>query len=138
VSREETRLAKVVDIRRWREEKARQAKPSSAPPPTPEPRPRGLALTLGIVCCLFGLGLAWLPFWALVRDAISGFSRGLLFALVLPSGLGIAFLGVDLIVRVCLGRAGEGWYRHRVGLRRRARPAPEEDPSRFGSRPHKL
>lgn len=138
MSREETRLAKVVDIRRWREEKARQARPPApAPTPPPEPRPRGLALTLGAACLIFGLGLTYLPFWALVRDSISGFSLGLLFALVLPSGLGIAFLGVDLIVRACLGRAGEGWYSRRVGLRRRrVRSEPGEDPPHVGSRPH--
>lgn len=138
MSREETRLAKVIDIRRWREEKARQARPSPAPPPPPEPRPRGLALTLGAACCIFGLALAYLPFWALVRGVVTGFSLGLLFGLVLPAGLGITLLGVDLIVRVCLGRAGEGLYRRRVGLRRRARQAPGEDPPSIGSRPHEL
>ena len=139
MSREEIRLAKVIDIRRWREEKARQARPSPpAPEPPPEPRPRGLALTLGLACCVFGLGLAYLPFWALIRGEVAGFSLGLLFGLVLPAGLGIAFLGVDLIVRVCLGRAGEGLYRRRIGLRRRVRQAPGEDPPRLGSRPHEL
>lgn len=136
MSREESRLAKVVDIRRWREEKARQARPSPAPSPPPEPRPRGLALTLGISCCVFGLGLAYLPFWALVRSAASSFSLGLLFGLVLPAGLGIALLGIDLIVRVCLGRAGEGWYLRRLRLRRRPRPEPGEDPPHIGSWPH--
>lgn len=139
MSREEPRLAKVVDIRRWREEKVRHTKPSPPPSAPPEPRPRGLALTLGIACCLFGLGLAYLPFWALVRDVVSRFSLGLLFGLVLPAGLGIALLGVDLVVRACLGRAGEGWYLRRIGLRRRrARPAPGEDPPHVGSWPHKL
>ena len=137
MSREEPRLAKVVDIRRWREEKARQAKPSPALSPPPEPRPRGLALTLGFACCAFGLGLAYLPFWALLRGSVTGFSLGLLFGVVLPAGLGIGLLGVDLVVRVCLGRAGEGWYLRRVGLRRRTRPSePGEDPPRVGSRPH--
>jgi hypothetical protein len=136
VSREESRLAKVVDIRRWREEKARQAKPSPAPPPPAEPRPRGLALTLGICCCLFGLGLAWLPFWSVVRSTASHFSLGVLLWLVLPAGLGIALLGLDLIMRVYRGRAGEGWYRRRLTLRR---PAPgEEPPPRIGSWPKEL
>ncbi len=138
MSREENRLAKVIDIRRWREEKSRQARPSPAPPPPPEPRPRGLALTLGLACCVFGLGLAYLPFWALVRGEVEGLSLGLLFGLVLPAGLGIAFLGVDLLVRVCLGRAGEGFYRRRMTLRRRVRQAPGEDPPRIGRRPHEL
>ena len=137
VSREETRLAKVIDIRRWREEKARQARPSPTPPPPPEPRPRGLALTLGIVCCLFGLGLSYLPFWAFVHGEVGGFSLGLLFGLVLPAGLGIAALGVDLLIRVCIGQAGEGLYRRRIGLRRRARATPEDPPS-LGRRPHEL
>ena len=136
--REENRLAKVIDIRRWREEKARQAKPSPAPPPPPEPRPRGLALTLGAACSVFGLGLVYLPFWALVRGVVAGFSLWLLFGLVLPAGLGIAFLGVDLLVRVFLGRAGEGLYRRRISLRRRPRQAPGEDPPQIGSRPHEL
>ena len=83
VSREENRLAKVIDMRRWREEKARQTKPAPAPPPPPEPRPRGLALTLGLACCAFGLGLVYLPFWALVRGVVAGFSLSLLFGLVL-------------------------------------------------------
>ena len=138
MSREENRLAKVIDIRRWREEKARQARPSPAPPPPPEPRPRGLALTLGLACSVFGLGLSYLPFWVLVRGGVAGFSLGLLFGLVLPAGLGITVLGVDLLIRVCVGRAGEGLYRRRIGLRRRARPAAGEDPPHIGSRPHEL
>ena len=138
VSREENRLAKVVDIRRWREEKARQAKPAPAPPPPPEPRPRGLALTLGIACCAFGFGLSYLPFWALVRGAAEGFSLGLLFGLVLPAGLGIVLLGVDLVIRVCIGRAGEGIYRRRIGLRRRVRPTPGEEPPHVGRRPPRV
>ena len=137
MSREEPRLAKVVDIRRWREEKARQAKPSPDPSAPPEPRPRALALTLGCACCVFGLGLAYLPFWALVHAEVSRFSLWLLFGLVLPAGLGIAFLGVDLIVRACLGRAGEGWCLQRIG-RRRARSEPGEDPPRVGNWPHEL
>ena len=138
MSREESRLAKVIDIRRWREEKARQAKPSPAPSVPPEPRPRALSLTRGFTCCVFGLGLAYLPFWPMIRAEVSRFSLGLLFGLVLPAGLGIALLGVDLIVRVCLGRAGEGWYLRRISLRRRARPTPGEDPPRVGSWPHEL
>jgi hypothetical protein len=140
VSREESRLAKVVDIRRWREEKARQAKPSPTPPPPAEPRPRGLALTLGVSCCIFGLGLAWLPFWSLIRSTASRFSLEVLLWLVLPAGLGIALLGIDLIARVYRGRAGEGWYLRRLALRRRPRrPAPgEEPPPRIGSWPKEL
>ncbi|HYU32012.1 MAG TPA: hypothetical protein VEW48_07605 [Thermoanaerobaculia bacterium] len=138
MSREESRLAKVIDIRRWREEKVRQARPSPEPAAPSEPRPRALALTLGFACCAFGLGLAYLPFWALVHAVVSRFSLGLLFGLVLPAGLGIAFLGADLIFRACLGRAGEGWYLRRIGRRRRTLPASGEDPSRFGSRPHEL
>ncbi len=139
MSREEPRLAKVIDIRRWRDEKARQARPPSpAPAAPPEPRPRALALTLGSACSVFGLGLAYLPFWALGYAVVTRFSLGLLFGLVLPAGLGIALLGVDLIVRVCLGRAGEGWYLRRIGRRRRARPEPGEDPPRVGSWPHEL
>jgi hypothetical protein len=137
VSREEPRLAKVVDIRRWREEKARQAKPSPGPAAPSEPRPRGLALTLGFACCVFGLGIAYLPFWTFLHAAVSRFSLELLFGLVLPAGLGIAFLGADLIFRALLGRAGEGWYLRRIGLRRRTSPATGEESSRFG-RPHEL
>lgn len=138
MSREEPRLAKVVDIRRWREEKARKAKPVPAPAPPPEPRPRGLAVTLGLSCCLFGLGISYLPFWTLVQGIASRFSLAILFGLVLPAGLGIAVLGVDLMVRVMVGQAGEGWYLRRVSLRRRKPAEPGEDPPRIGSRPHEL
>lgn len=139
MSREEPRLAKVVDIRRWREEKARKAKPAPpAPAPPPEPRPRGLALTLGISCSLFGLGISYLPFWTLVQGLASRFSLAVLFGIVLPAGLGIAVLGVDLVVRVLVGQAGEGWYLRRIRLRRRKPPEPGEGPPRVGSRPHEL
>jgi hypothetical protein len=138
VSREEPRLAKIVDIRRWREEKARKAKPAPAPAPPPEPRPRGLALTLGLSCCLFGLGISYLPFWTLVQGMASRFSLAVLFGIVLPAGLGIAVLGVDLVVRVAVGQAGDGWYLRRIRLRRRKPPQPGEGPPRVGSRPHEL
>jgi hypothetical protein len=138
VSREEPRLAKIVDIRRWREEKARKAKPPSAPPPPPEPQPRGLALALGFACCLFGLGISYLPFWTLLQGMASRFSLAILFGIVLPAGLGIAVLGVDLVVRVIVGQAGQGWYLRRIRLRRRKPPQPGEDPPRVGSRPHEL
>jgi len=84
------------------------------------------------------LGITYLPFWAFLHTQVSRFSFGLLFGLVLPAGLGIAFLGVDLVFRACLGRAGEGWYLRRIGLRRRTPPVSGEDTSRFGSRPHEL
>lgn len=138
MSREEPRLAKIVDIRRWREEKARKAKPSSAPPPPPEPQPRGLALALGFACCLFGLGISYLPFWTLVQGMASRFSLAVLFGLVLPAGVGIGVLGVDLVVRVVVGQAGQGWYLHHIRLRRRKPLQPGEDPPRVGSRPHEL
>lgn len=138
MSREEPRLAKVVDIRRWREEKARKAKPPAAPAPPLEPPPRGLALTLGGACCLFGLGISYLPFWTLVQGMASRFSLAVLFGVVLPAGLGIAVLGVDLVVRVVVGQVGQGWYLRRIRLRRRKPPEPGEDPPRVGSRPHEL
>lgn len=138
MSREEPRLAKIVDIRRWREEQARKAKPPSAPAPPPEPQPRGLALALGIACCLFGLGISYLPFWTLLQGMASRFSLAVLFGIVLPAGLGIAVLGVDLVVRVVVGQAGQGWYLRRIRLRRRKPPQPGEDPPRVGSRPHEL
>ena len=138
MSREEPRLAKIVDIRRWREEQARKAKPPSAPAPPPEPQPRGLALALGIACCLFGLGISYLPFWTLLQGMASRFSLAILFGIVLPAGLGIAVLGVDLVVRVIVGQAGQGWYLRRIRLRRRKPPQPGEDPPRVGSRPHEL
>lgn len=138
MSREEPRLAKIVDIRRWREEKARKAKPPSAPPPPPEPQPRGLALALGLACCLFGLGISYLPFWTLLQGMASRFSLAILFGIVLPAGLGIAVLGVDLVVRVVVGQAGQGWYLRHIRLRRRKLPQPGEDPPRVGSRPHEL
>jgi hypothetical protein len=138
VSREEPRLAKIVDIRRWREEKARQAKPPSAPAPPPEPPPRGLALTLGFACCLFGLGISYLPFWTLLQGMASVLSLAILFGIVLPAGLGIGVLGVDLVVRVLVGQAGQGWYLRRIHLRRRKPPQLGEDPPRVGSRPHEL
>lgn len=139
MSREEPRSAKVVDIRRWREEKARQARPAPVFEPAPEPRLRGLALTLGFSCFAFGLALLYLPFWALFRGEATRFSIGLLFGLVLPAGLGIAVLGGDLLLRTAFGRTGEGWYLRRVGRRRHpSPPEPGEDPPRFGSRPHKL
>jgi len=144
VSREEPRLAKVIDIRSWREAKARQVETAPPPaPPPPERRPRGLALTLGVACCVLGLGLIYLPFWVLARGLVSRLSLGLLFGIVLPAGLGLGFLGVDLLIRTWSGRAGEGWYLRRVGLRRRAPLAPGGgggggEPSRFGKRPHEL
>ena len=138
MSREEPRLAKVVDLRRWREEKERKAAPAPASAPSPEPRPRGLSVAAGGACALFGLALTYIPFWALLRDTATLYSLILLFALVLPAGLGITLVGIDMVFRAILRRSGEIWYLRRVGPRRRSPDKPgEDDPTRFG-RPHKL
>lgn len=139
MSPEEPRLAKVVDLRRWREEKIRRSQPGTASAPAPEPRPRGLALAAGIACLIFGLALSYLPLWALFRDNASRLSLMLLFALVLPAGLGIAMVGADMILRAVLRRTGDGWYHRRVGRRRRSPDKPgEDDPTHVGNRPHEL
>lgn len=138
MSREEPRLAKVVDLRRWREEKERKAAPAPASAPPPEPRPRGLSIAAGGACAIFGLALTYIPFWALLRDTASLYSLILLFALVLPAGLGITLVGIDMVFRSILRRAGDIWYLRRVRPRRRSPDKPgEDDPTRFG-RPHKL
>lgn len=129
---EKNRLAKVVDIRRWREEKDRQVRPS---PPTP-PVSRTLALTLSTACCLLGLGLAFLPIWAFVHRAVDGWPLGLLFGLVFPAGLSLTLLGVDLAIRACTGRADEGLYPWSLRLRRPTPPEPGADPPDIDSRPH--
>lgn len=138
MSREEPRLAKVVDLHRWREEKERKAAPGPASAPPPEPRPRGLSMAAGGACALFGLALTYIPFWALLRDTATLYSLVLLFALVLPAGLGITLVGIDMVFRAILRRSGDTWYLRRVGPRRRTPDKPGEgDPTRFG-RPHKL
>lgn len=138
MSREEPRLAKVVDLRRWREEKERQAAPGPPSAPPPEPRPRRLSITAGGACALFGLALTYIPFWVLLRDTASLYSLILLFALVFPAGLGITLVGVDMVFRAILRRSGDIWYLRQVGSRRRTPDQPgEDDPTRFG-RPQKL
>lgn len=138
MSREEPRLAKVVDLHRWRAEKERKAAPGPESAPPPEPRPRRLSIAAGGACAVFGLALTYIPFWTLLRDTASLYSLILLFALVFPAGLGITMVGIDMLFRAVHRRSNEGWYLRRVGRRRRSPDKPgEDDPTRFG-RPHKL
>jgi len=89
---------KVVDLRRWREQKAREALPE-------EPRRAGPPRRLfGVAFGGFFLALGGLLFWVLLATPRHG-AAPLPWALfVVPAG--IALLGLDLLVRAGLGRRG--------------------------------
>lgn len=125
--------AKVVDLRRWREERDRlrkiaaKAEGAAGPPPEPIPWPfRLLALISGAGFLAFGLFLVTLVFWVRGEDGLQWYSLGTLLLLTLPLGLGIAVFGIDLLGRGLLGRdwTRASWTGLNAWLDRRARPLP--------------
>lgn len=124
MSKEVRPLAKVVDLRRWREERERR-RPAAPPEPPPQPEPprfsgllRALSFMAGatvlILCGSLGSVL-----WA----ADEG--RGCAMAMLLPIG-GAFLFGLHLVLWGVLGRpwARTFWIRSGAWLGRRIRPVP--------------
>ena len=126
--------AKVVDLRRWREERDRQRKAGAASAEAPagapfEPIPwpfRLLALISGAGFLAFGLFLVALVLWVRGEEDLPWYSLGAFLLLTLPLGLASALFGIDLVGRGLLGRdwTRPSWMRLSAWLDRRARPLP--------------
>jgi hypothetical protein len=122
--------AKVVDLRRWREEKERRraaspAAPGMLPPERTSWPYRILALISGVGFLAFGALLGSLVL--LVRgEGLPWYSLVSLLLLTLPLGLAIALFGVDLAGRGLSGVdwTRSSWTRLNGWLDRRARPLP--------------
>jgi hypothetical protein len=129
---DEVPLAKVVDLRRWREERDRRLQAAEEPELTSSRAPdriawpfRVLALVAGLGFAAFGGFLGSLPMRA-GEGTMPWHTRLVLLLIVFPLGVGMALFGIDLIGR---GFVGRDWTaalgeRARGFLDRRARPLP--------------
>jgi hypothetical protein len=123
--------AKVVDLRRWRQERERRRKTAATeaglPPPERISWPfRILALISGVGFLAFGAFLSLLVLLVRGERGLPWYSLLSLLLLTLPLGLGIALFGLDLAGRGILGRdwTRASWHRLNGWLDRRARPLP--------------
>src|SRR5436305_7385903 len=135
MSSDDAPRAKVVDLRRWREERDRRLRAggeevelASARPPDRIPWPfRLLALVAGLGFAACGGFLGSLP--VLVRATegpLPWYTRLALLLIVLPLGVGMALFGIDLMGRGFVGRdwMSSLWNRAQAALDRRLRPLP--------------
>lgn len=139
MSSDDAPLAKVVDLRRWREERDRRLRAQAAPgdeevelastrAPDRISWPfRLLAVFTGLGFALCGGLLASLPVVIPVSDASLPWpTRVLLLLVALPVGTAMALFGIDLVGRGFVGRdwMSDLWRRAQGWLDRRARPLP--------------
>jgi hypothetical protein len=125
-------LAKVVDLRRWREERDRRARAAGEElePASPDRIAwpfRVLALVAGMGFAAFGGLLGSLPVLIHAGDGTLPWPTLLALVLVLfPVGVGIALFGIDLMGRGFLGRDWTTalWTRVQARLDRHLRPLP--------------
>jgi hypothetical protein len=136
MSSDDAPQAKVVDLRRWREERDRRLRSSaaeeaevlSARPPDRIAWPfRVIALVAGVGFAACGGFLGSLP--ALLHAGAGPLpwpTRLVLLAIIFPLGVGMALFGIDLMGRGFLGRdwALPLWGRVQAGLDRHVRPLP--------------
>lgn len=128
-------LAKVVDLRRWREERDRRLRAAAGEPELASTRPpdriswpfRVLALVTGLGFAFGGGFLAAVP--ALIRadeGPLPWFTRLSLLLVALPIGIGMALFGIDLVGRGFVGRDWMAalWSRVQAELDRRLHPLP--------------
>lgn len=132
MSSENAPPGKVVDLRRWREERERRLRQdedfaADSPPERIGWFYRGLALVSGLGFLAFGVLLALLP-WLIPGGAGEPVSVAFLpFLLLLVSlGFALALFGVDLLGRAFVGRewTRELWGRVTGWLDRRIHPVP--------------
>ncbi len=133
---DEAPLAKVVDLRRWREERDRRLRAASEEPEqTSSTRApdriawpfRVLALVAGLGFAVCGGFLGSLPVLFRAGEGLMPWhTRLVLVVVVFPLGVAMALFGIDLIGRGFVGRdwTTSLWARVRAFLDRRARPLP--------------
>jgi hypothetical protein len=132
---DEAPLAKVVDLRRWREERDRRLRAAAEEPELASSRApdriawpfRALALIAGLGFALCGGFLGSLPvLFGAGEGPLPWHTRLVLLLIIFPLGVGMALFGIDLIGRGFVGRdwTTSLWERVRGFLDRRARPLP--------------
>lgn len=133
--------AKVVDLRRWKEERDRRLRAAGNPPedprhaePGPAPPPDRISWPFRVLALVSGTG--FLAFGLLLSSLVllfEGEGGGLpwyfltvFLLMVVPLGLSLAFFGIDLAGRGLLGRDWTEalWSRVTERLDRRLRPLP--------------
>lgn len=128
-------LAKVVDLRRWREERDRRLRAADEEPELASTRaPDRIAWPFRVLALIAGLGFAacggFLGSLPVLFHAAEGpmpwHTRLVLLLIIFPLGVGMALFGIDLMGRGFLGRDWTAalWERVRAFLDRRARPLP--------------
>jgi hypothetical protein len=128
-------LAKVVDLRRWREERDRRLHGAAEEPELASTRaPDRIAWPFRVLALIAGLGFAAcggflgsLPVLFRAGEGLMPWhTRLALLLIVFPLGVGMALFGIDLIGRGFVGRDWTTalWERVRAFLDRRARPLP--------------
>ena len=127
-------LAKVVDLRRWREERDRRLHAADEEPELTSTRaPDRIAWPFRLLALIAGLGFAvcggflgYLPVAVRAGEMMPWLIRLVLLLVALPVGVGMALFGIDLMGRGLVGRDWTAalWGRVRGVLDRRARPLP--------------
>jgi len=127
-------LAKVVDLRRWREERDRRLHAVAEEPELTSTRaPDRIAWPFRLLALIAGLGFAvcggflgYLPVVFRAGEMMPWLIRLVLLLVAFPVGVGMALFGIDLMGRGLVGRDWTGtlWERVRGFLDRRARPLP--------------
>jgi hypothetical protein len=126
--------AKVVDLRRWREERDRRLRAAVEEPELTSSRaPDRIAWPFRVLALIAGLGFAAcggllgsLPVLFHAGEGTPWPTRLVLPLIVFPLGIGMALFGIDLMGRGFVGRDWSLalWWRVRSFLDRRARPLP--------------
>lgn len=127
-------LAKVVDLRRWREERDRRSRAAAEEPELASARaPDRIAWPFRVLALIAGLGFAvcggflgYLPVRFRVGEPMPWHLRLVLLLVIFPMGVGMALFGIDLMGRGLVGRDWTTalWERVRAFLDRRVRPLP--------------
>ncbi|HEY4574662.1 MAG TPA: hypothetical protein VIJ26_11875 [Thermoanaerobaculia bacterium] len=127
-------LAKVVDLRRWREERDRRWRAAEEPELTSTRAPDRIAWPFRVLALIAGSGFAvcggflgYLPVELRAGEGPMPWPiRLVLLLVVFPVGVGMALFGIDLMGRGFVGRdwIAALWERVQGFLDRRARPLP--------------
>lgn len=135
MSSDDAPQAKVVDLRRWREERDRRLRAAAEEVELTSTRApdrlswpfRGLALIAGLGFAACGGFLGSLPVLLHAGEGpLPWHTRLVLLLIIFPLGIGMALFGIDLMGRGFLGRDWSAalWSRVQAWLDRRVRPLP--------------
>ena len=124
MSSDDAPRAKVVDLRRWRDERDRRLREATGEPEIASTRaPERIAWPFRVLALIAGAGFAvcggFLAALPVLVNAGSGpmpwYTQGALLLVVFPLGAGMALFGIDLLGRGFLGREiGRASCRERV------------------------